>query len=749
MQASEPLVKHLLLVGGGHSHLAVLRGLGMRPVPGLMVTLVSREILVPYSGALPAYIAGRYRAEDLYIDLRPLARFAGARLIEAEVESINLAAKTIALPSRPELHFDLLSLNIGSIPDTSGMPGTAGHTVGVKPIDGFLRAWDGIRGEAVAALRQGRGYRIAIVGGGPASVELACAARARILRDSGNTGATLDIRIISAADEILPSHNRKVRDSVRGVLRDKNIGVLTGTVVTGFADHTVLCEGENQSSENRKRIEADRIILATGASLPDWPAKAGLATSEDGFLEVNRHLQSTSHDFVFVAGDAATIKGRERPKSGVYAVRQGRPLARNLLRHATGRRLVGFSPQRSALAMLNLGDGGAIASRGSLFFQGRWVWRLKHLIDQRFLRKYRNLPQMKPELGIARGLLGRREERELRAHAMRCGGCGAKVAGSVLEEVLASIPGVANEGVEDAAKVTAPADHELWQSVDQLKAFIDDPWLFARIATLHCLGDIHAMGARPDSALAIVGVPFASRRITRGLMRELMLGCTATLEEEGCRLLGGHSSETRELQFGLSVNGHVQPGRALPKRGMLRGDVLILGKPLGTGTLLAADMRHLAGQNAMDAALRTMLVSNRDAARIFREHGAGACTDVTGFGLAGHLFEMIAGGPVAVRLADIPVLDGALECIERGIVSSLHADNKLVERHIEGRGESRQSARHEILFDPQTAGGLLAAVPESKARSCLNALRDSGLEQAAIIGQAGDSADGPARIVLA
>ena len=746
MQASEPLVKHLLLVGGGHSHLAVLRGLGMRSVPGLMVTLVSREILVPYSGALPAYISGRYRAEELYIDLRPLARFAGARLIEAEVESIDLAARTIALPSRPELHFDLLSLNIGSIPDTGAMPGAAEHTVGVKPIDGFLRAWDGIRGEAVAALKQGRGYRIAIVGGGPASVELACAAKARILKDSGKSDLGLDIRIISAANEILPAHNQRAREAIRAALRNKNIEILTGTIVTGFAANTVLCEGEG---ENQQSIEADRIILATGASLPEWPAKAGLAISEDGFLEVNRHLQSTSHDFVFVAGDAATIKGRERPKSGVYAVRQGKPLARNLLRHATGRRLGGFSPQRSALAMLNLGDGSAIASRGKLFFQGRWVWWLKHWIDQRFLRKYRDLPQMKPELGIARGLLERREERELRAHAMRCGGCGAKVAGSVLEEVLASIPGIANQGVEDAAKVSAPAGRELWQTVDQLKAFIDDPWLFARIATLHCLGDIHAMGARPDSALAIVGVPFASRSITRSLMRELMLGCVATLEEEDCRLLGGHSAETRELQFGLSVNGHVEPGKALPKQGMKRGDALILSKPLGTGTLLAADMRHLAGQRWMDAALRTMLASNRSAARIFREHGATACTDVTGFGLAGHLLEMIAGGPVELRLADVPVLDGALECIGRGIVSSLHADNKLIERNIEGRGESRESARREILFDPQTAGGLLAAVPESKARSCLNALIDSGLEQAAIIGQAGDGEDGPARIALA
>ncbi len=745
MKAAEPLVKHLVLIGGGHSHLAVVRGLGMRPVPGLMTTLISREILVPYSGALPAFVAGRYRLEDMFIDLRPLTRFGGARLIQADIDAVDLDARRIALPQRPELSFDLLSLNIGSIPATDGMPGALEHTVGVKPIAGFLEAWEEIRKQAVEGMRQGRGYRLAIVGGGPASVELACAAQTRIRKDSGDADAELSINIISAADEILPAHNRRARARAREELRRKGIESLTGRLVSGFAANTVHCR-------NGDRIEADSIVLATGAAMPEWPAQAGLATTADGFLEVNRHLQSTSHEFVFVAGDAATIRGSERPKSGVYAVRHGKPLARNLLRYATGRRLVGFTPQRHALAMLNLGDGRALAARKGLLFQGRWVWRLKHWIDQRFLRQYRELPRMRQQLEIARGLVNRREERELRRHALRCGGCGAKVAGSILQEVLASIPaaaGIVDQGAEDAARVPVPDGGELWQTVDQLKAFIDDPWLFARIATLHCLGDIHAMGARPDSALAIVGVPFASRSITRGLMRELMLGCAETLTEEGCRLLGGHSAETAELQFGLSVNGHAQPGETLPKQGMKQGDMLILSKPLGSGALLAADMRHQAGHRWIDQALRRMLVSNRDAARIFREHGASACTDITGFGLAGHLLEMIVSGPAELYPDDIPVLDGALECLDREIFSSLHADNKLAESNIHGRNKLRGAARYEILFDPQTAGGLLAAVPEARARSCLAALREAGLEQAAIIGRVGDAADGPARIVLA
>ncbi len=741
MKSSTPLVKHLLLIGGGHSHLAVIRGLGMRPVPGLMTTLVSREVLVPYSGALPACITGHYPPEELFIDLRPLAQFAGVRLIQADIDRIDLDARRAAPPGRPELSFDLLSLNIGSVPDTRGLPGAVEHATAVKPIGDFLRAWEAIRGRAVAGLEQGRSYRLVIVGGGPASVELACAVRERIRAESGG-GALLSVAIVAAAEEILPALNRRTRQRAREELGRRGIEVLTGRTARGFAANTVLCDNGD--------VEADDILVATGAALPRWPAESGLATTEDGFLEVNRHLQSTSHEFVFAAGDAATIKNMERPKSGVYAVRHGKALAENLRRRATGRRLVRFTPQRHALALLNLGDGRALASRNELCFGGRPIWWLKDWIDRRFLGEYRELPAMEQRLEIAEGLIDRRQERELRRHALRCGGCGAKVAGGILREVLEAIPAAsasAGGNVEDAAAVPVPAGRELWQTVDQLKAFIDDPWLFAKIATLHCLGDIHAMGARPDSALAIVGVPFANRSITRDLLRELMLGCTSTLAEEGCRLLGGHTSETLELQFALAVNGHAEPGRALRKQGLREDDWLILSKPLGSGTLLAADMRHRAGHAWMREALHWMQVSNRGAARIFLDHDARACTDITGFGLAGHLLEMIVAGPVELDCEKIPVFDGALECLQQGIFSSLHADNRLSEARIQCPEKSRGSARWEILFDPQTAGGLLAAVPGARAESCLAALRESGLEQAAVIGRVG-AVEGPARIVL-
>ncbi len=750
MKASTPIVKHLVLVGGGHSHLAVMKRLGMRPVPGLAVTLISRDINTPYSGSLPGLISGIYEFDDIHIDLRPLAQFAGARLIQDEVSSIDLVNKRIVLQSRPAMEFDVLSLNIGSKPDAHLIPGAVEHAIGVKPIDRFLRRWQLIFEAAVSTIRDlKREYTLAIVGGGPASVELAFSAQVRIFKELGTKlteASNLNIKIVSADEELLKLHNQSVRNFVSAELQRRDIEVLLQSKVTKFNSGEILCENGNT-------ITADSIIYATGASVPQWPFECGLNASSDGFIEVNGHLQSTSHDFVFAAGDAATIKGEPRPKTGVYAVRQGKPLAENLLRFATGRRLKTYRPQRYALALMSMGNNKAIASRNSLFYQGGWVWRLKHRIDRNFLRKFIELPAMKIPMELTAGLVDKATEQRLKAHAMRCAGCGAKVAGDVLQEVLQQLPVIDNDdilsshsAVEDASMIALEDGRVLLQSIDQLKAFVNDPWLFAKIATNHCLSDIYAMGSVPHSALAVVGLPFASKQYTHSQLKELMLACSEALQENGCTLIGGHSAESSELHFGLCVNGFADEDKLLGKSGMQQGDILILTKPLGSGTLLAADMRYKASHRDMDAALTQMTQSSKDAAACLVKHGATACTDVTGFGLAGHLLEMLSADNVEaqISLEDIPALAGAINCLGQEIFSSLHQDNKLVEEFIDGKTEFASNPHFELLFDPQTAGGLLASIPETAAESCLQELRQCGYTHATAIGRiAGSGAEQP------
>ena len=752
--AISPVVKHLLLVGGGHSHLAILKRLGMNPVPGLAVSLISRDIETPYSGSLPGYISGFYQHDEIHIDLRPLAQFAGARIIQAEIEHIDLENRKILCNSRPEIEFDILSLNIGSKPDEAKIPGADLHAISVKPIDEFVQSWQEIYRSAIDVLGNDTGeFSLVIVGGGPASVELAFAAQYRIHQQLGIKSCQsprLKIKIITADDGVLKQHNARVRQYVRKELERREIEILSDHKVTEFQPNTIICE-------DRRIIAADRIVYATGASIPDWPGDIGLTIGDDGFIEVNSFLQSTSHDFVFAAGDAATIKGEPRPKSGVYAVRQGKPLAENLIRFATGKKLKAFKPQQHALALINLGNGTAIASRNNLFFKGRAVWSLKNKIDTAFIRKYSRFPERTVPLELSSGLVDKETEQQLKNHAMRCAGCAAKVSSDVLADVLQDLGSHAQADilkpvsqVEDAAVIRLDNGRVLLQSVDQLKAFINDPWLFAKIATNHCLGDIYAMGCFPHSAMAIVGLPFASKKIARRELRELMLGCSEALQENECALIGGHSAETAELQFGLCVNGFADADALLGKDGMQTGDVVILSKPLGSGTLLAADMRYRAKHRWIDAALQQMLISNRGAAKCFVDNQATACTDITGFGLAGHLLEMMTANNVEVELSicDLPALDGALETLENKIFSSLHADNKLVQKTIYNQEAFRDEPSFELLFDPQTAGGLVASVPQARAEACLEELRAGGCIHAAAIGRVSQSPAGAPALIL-
>ena len=754
-------LKSLVLLGGGHSHLAVLMHLAKKPVPGLEVTLVTRDVDTPYSGALPAYLTGHCGVDQLYIDLRPLAQMAGARLIQTSVEHIDLQTRQLHCPGRPGLGFDMLSINIGSRPALHGLPGAQEFAVAVKPIPEFLQHWNDMQRQTEEALAQGKPYTIAIIGGGPASVELACAIQARLLsnaRKSATTAAKgpdtlLHILLLSNSASLLTTHNAATQARALQTLQRKGIEVRLQCSVKAIEANTVLWEASGPSlavgSEQSGRLSADSIVIATGASAPAWLQHTGLALDDKGFIRVTQNLQSVSHPMVFAAGDIASIEGFPRPRSGVYAVRQGMPLADNLRRFALGQALRAYTPQRDAMAMINTGDGAAMASRGQWSWQGRWVGVWKDWIDRRFVGKYTNLRGTGEDKNIAG---------EARSHkGMRCAGCGAKVGSTMLQQVLEQVHPCTHGDVisthlstEDCAMIRIDESRVLLQSVDHFRAFINDPYLFARIATVHCLSDIHAMGATAHSALAIVSIPYAVPHLMQARLLEIMTGCTEVLNAHDTALIGGHTSEAQELSFGLSVNGFAPADRLLRKTGMREGDVLILCKPLGTGTLFAADMRWQARQSWISNALEHMQQSNHLAAQTLVRHGATACTDVTGFGLLGHLREMIKpeGARVSLSLSALPVLDGALTCIERGLLSSLHADNA---QHGDVLIDAKRFAaapRLQLLYDPQTAGGLLASIPAANAGACLMQLRAAGYGLAAAIGTVSAASSTAATVAL-
>ena len=727
-----------MLVGGGHAHVEVVRRFGMQPVPGVRLTLISAPVDTPYSGMLPGCLAGHYGFEDSAVDLRRLCRFAGARLVVDRAAGIDGAARQIRLADRPPLPYDLLSIDIGSTPETGGIAGTE-HAIPLKPVPAFLERWSAV--EQLALERRGA-VRIVVVGAGVGGAEATLALQYRInkklnlLGTKEKTNSELPrFTILSMTPEIMPGHAAGVRRRVLAALRRDGIAVETGETAVAIESDRVLCA-------SGRAFEHDAAILATQGGAAPWLRETGLENDAHGFLKIGPTLQSVSDPRIFATGDCAAFDGAPLPKSGVYAVRQGPVLTDNLRRAARGEPLQPFRPQRRVLALISLGEQRAVASKGVFAAEGDWVWRWKDRIDRRWMARYgADLPDMANPAAPA-GVGGRNE-------AMRCGGCGAKVPQAILNAVLdrlrndpATAPALALGDPDDAALLAAPAGAQLFQTVDQFRAFIDDPFLFGRIAANHCLGDIHAMGAAPLSALVTVTLPFAAPQIVERDLELLLRGVLRGLGDAGAVLIGGHTAEGAEMTVGLTVNGAVRGDEPWRKGGAVPGDRLILSKALGTGVLLAAEMVRAARGRDVEAALDGMLAGNGPAAGILRRRGARACTDVTGFGLGGHLLEMLdaSGCRAVLDEAALPLLPGAAALLAAGHASTLHPANRAA------LTAACDGSVPDILADPQTAGGLLAALPPDGAKACVADLRAAGYGDAAVIGSVIDGALGPNRI---
>ena len=368
------MTRRLLLIGGGHSHVEVIRRFGIAPEPGVSVTLISPEQHTPYSGMLPGYIAGHYRFADCQIDLDALCRHAGLVRIEGAVNHIDFEHRAAGCDNGVEQCFDVVSIDTGATPVTAAIPGADRHGIPVKPVSPFLDAWASMR---AAARQSTEEIRIVVVGAGAGGIELALAMHHRLRTDSCRAQFT----VISDSPSILPAHPSGVQRRLLRILRARGITVqLNAPVERAESAGLLLRDGT--------LVPADHVVWVTGAGAPAWPRTSGLQTDDAGFIAVNGHLQSMSHDCVFASGDVASMVATPRPKSGVYAVRQGPPLTENLRRALRGEPLLTYRPQHTALALISAGNRYAVASYGPLAIGGAWVWRWKNRIDTRFMLQY-------------------------------------------------------------------------------------------------------------------------------------------------------------------------------------------------------------------------------------------------------------------------------------------------------------------------------------------------------------------------
>ncbi len=704
-----PKAEHLVLAGGGHSHVLLLKRWAMRPAlrPSGMITLVNRNSTCLYSGMLPGLIAGNYQREEIEIDLRQLAIRARVGIVISKIIGIECIHNRLLLESRPPIYFNRLSINVGAETFRSDeyLEGIQSATVfPIKPLEPFL---DWLEKEDVQ-LDHGDVTPLTVIGAGLAGIEVVLALRhrwpARVLK--------------------LKSFAPYPRNTFTRALNSASIEVVT--------------EWESRLG---------KAILCTGSRAPEWLESSGLPVNSLGRILTDKTLRVIGFPNIFAAGDCAVIEQSPRPASGVWAVRSSLPLSRNLERANNHKPLRTWSPQRRSLKLV-----GGINKYRNFTAWALWgnfvfgpypmLWGLKSEIDRRFIRQFKLFNYM--------------EIREKTINPkMFCRGCAAKLPADNLKEALkqANLEEL-GRFPEDSVKIARTFHgNQLVQTVDGFPAILSDPWLNGMISTLHACSDIWATGANVISAQALVTLPAVDKKLQQDLLSQTLSGIQSALNLQSAQLIGGHTFESRTecsypislgIQVSLCVNGVVPKGaQGWSKGGLESGDHLLLSRAIGSGVILAAAMQGRSCTLELDSLLNQMSTSQHyllEDIYILQERfrfseNIHACTDVTGFGLLGHLGEMIYATnekrnkerkePLRVLLDidSIPSFDGALDLLEEGFSSTLAASNRsslsLLNPMVDGfslvgivmknvnPNSSRYKALLELLVDPQTCGPLL------------------------------------------
>ena len=722
--------RELVLVGSGHTHLHVVRMWGMHPIPDVQLTLVAAFSGAAYSGMLPGTLAGLYRPDDMQIDLRRLCDRTGVRLIVAEARGLDPERREVLLADRPPLPFDVASIGIGSVPRQHAVWHEHPQVLSIKPMATFLgrlsTTLERVRQQATNRLR------IAVVGAGAGGIEITLCLHGWLQAHD----LSADVALFDSNAEILSTYGAGAVQRVRRILHERGVTVHTQTRIEDF-------EAGALRDNSGRTHPADLVVWAVGAAAPEVLEGFRLPRCERGFLAVRDTLQTTADLPVFAVGDTASLVDQAIPKAGVYAVREGPILWANLRHWFQGKPLVPYRPQHRFLSLLATGDGRAVLDYHGWSAEGHWVWRLKDHIDRKFVRMYQDVPQRMPP---PRAVMPDADE------AMRCLGCGGKVGARALSQALARLhlpadphASIALSAPDDATVLDLSRGAADVLSVDFFRAFLDDPYLVGRIAAINALSDVWAMGAAPRGGLAIVTVPVGAERAQSELLYQVLAGMVRELSSAGAALWGGHTIEGSELTVGLSVAGDLG-GRAPCQKGSLKpGDRLILTRPLGTGILLVGKQRGLARAEWIDAMLATMLRSNARSAEVALCHGVSAMTDVTGFGLAGHLTEMLSASGVSARLdvSRIPMLNGVRELLATGLKSTLADSNRELAASV---ATNEGNPEWGVLYDPQTSGGLLIGAAAERAPALIAALVAAG-EFAVEIGEVTQAGEGQLELV--
>ena len=708
-----PIKNDLILIGGGHAHLSVLMKLSKNPIDGNRITLISNEIDTPYSGMIPGYIEGIYSWRDSHIDLYRLCLKLNVRFIHAAVEKISAQNKEIFFKDRPKIKFDVLSINTGIKSKNSQIKGSSRYCIPVKPISNLANNFL----DKITNFKS-----IAFIGGGAGSVELALAVKKRFL----NINQEINITIITGNSGLLSTFSQKVRAISFKTLNEYGINIIEYKRVLEVQEDQIILS-------DKSTIKVDKAILSTNAMAPKWVTESDILLNDENYIVVNKSFQ-TNYNYVFAAGDIVDFNNQNLSKAGVFAVRSGKPLAQNIKKYIQGKKLADYKFNKNYLSLIGTSNRSAVATKYMIAFNSKFNFFLKKFIDQKFLKKFNNILIKKrfnykfSKILFLNSFSKTKKDISHSNEMMQCKGCAAKVPLSALKYTL---PQDIVSTSEDA--VTIPGHPTLYQTVDMINAIITDPFLLGKIAANHSISDMISVNSKITSAMMVLQLPFAKTELNSRDLEQVLLGANEIFRLIDCPLIGGHTmiGKDKDPVVGFSILGEKQKEVKTKRRKIKSNDILVLTEKIGSGLIFAGINNYIIDSYFQKDVIKQMIEGNLNFSKVSDNLNILSMTDITGFGLANHLLNLIKRDKnqtgLTIYPSKIPIFSGVKECIDKNVKSSLYQANyDSAQKDIIYKRD--KTKLDDIMYDPQTVGGIAFIIPEEEKSKSFKILKQNKIK---------------------
>mgnify|MGYP000026190325 FL=1 len=674
--------KDLVLLGAGHSNIEVLKKFGTKPIDGLRLTLISNSYFSTYSGMIPGYLQGIYDWNEINIDLVKLCRVYGHRLIMSNIIKIDTKNNSVFLENRPSINYDFLSINLGIKTDSSKIKGAEKNCLRLKPISSIKENFD----KLLKFNKVHKNNDIVIIGAGAAGFEVALALDENLKRKNIKN----NIILLSKNSSVLNQFNKTAELIAKKNLEKCNIKFLNyAEVVIVTSNYVLLKDG--------RKIFCKLPILATNSGPLDLLKKSDLPLTKNGSILVESNLLVSGYNNIFSSGDISEIKGYSIPKAGVFAVRQGKILAKNIKKLYLQKKLSQYRPQKYFLSIIGLQNNRALAIKSIFSIKGQLIWSIKKYIDKKFIEKYTlykrdNYPE--------------KDQIEPVLNQMQCKGCASKIPQSILDSVFEENT---KKGSLDADKV--PNTKNIFQTTDIISSIVSDPFELGIISAKHALNDILASNTKPLAAQMIVSLPPAINEINKRDLIQVKSGADYAMKKATCKIIGGHSYSNNDDQvyLGFSIIGKKK--NYVKSKKIKKGKLYITGK-IGSALVFAAIEKKIISGMYSEEVINNMKQSNYDIFKIFSKYSIQHITDISGFGLAIHANNLLLRNSdlngLEISLKKVPLYKGAIEALNNNVKSSLNDANKnSIINNLRVDYDKINKNYLNCLFDPQTAGGFL------------------------------------------